>query len=195
MKMEVLEKINIGTNVFVYPMPVTLVGAKVEGRTNFMAVGWLSRVNAKPPMLAVALNKMHYTPEGIKETRTFSVNFPSSDMVQETDYCGLVSGRRIDKSTVFDVFYGELETAPMIKACPLCLECKLVDIYELPTNNLFIGEIIAGYTEERFLTDDKPDIQKMNPLILTMPDNNYWTVGSHAGKAWSAGKKLKRTRQ
>ena len=189
-----MEKINIGANVFIYPMPVTLVGAMVGGRVNYMAVGWVTRVNAKPPILAVALNKIHYTPEGIKRTGTFSVNFPTANMVEETDYCGLVSGRKNDKSSVFKVFYGELETAPMIEDCPLCLECRLQDIYEFPTNNLFIGEIVAAYTEEGYLTDDKPDIHKMNPLVLTMPDNNYWTVGAHAGKAWGAGKKLKKSK-
>ena len=186
-----MKKINIGNNVAVYPMPITLVGTTVGGRVNFMPVGWVNRANYNPPMLALGLSKRHYTSEGIQENKTFSVNFPSADMVEKTDYCGLVSGRKTDKSGVFEVFYGELETAPMIKKCPLCLECRLVDIYELPTNNLFIGEIVAAYTEEKYLTDDKLDVKKMNPLVLTMPDNNYWTVGEHAGKAWNIGKKLK----
>jgi len=56
---------------------------------------------------------------------------------------------------------------------------------------LFIGEIVGAYTEERFLTDGKPDIRKMKPLVLTMPDNQYWTVGEYAGQAWGEGKKLK----
>jgi len=56
----------------------------------------------------------------------------------------------------FEVFYGELKTAPMIKDCPLCLECELVDTYEkLPTNSIFIGEIMGAYTEDRYLTDGK----------------------------------------
>jgi len=61
---------------------------------------------------------------------------------------------------------------------------------ENPTNNFYIGEIIASYTEEKYLTDCKPDIKKINPLLLTMPDNRYWTVGAYAGDAWSCGKKL-----
>ncbi|MDM8548685.1 flavin reductase family protein [Desulfobacterales bacterium HSG2] len=187
-----MEKINIGNNAFIYPMPVTLVGATVQGKANFMTVGWVTRVNAKPAMLAVGLNKAHYTPTGIREAKTFSVNFPSADMVEKTDYCGLVSGRKTDKSDVFEVFYGELKTAPMIRECPLCIECKLTEICELPTNNLFIGEIAAAYTEEKFLTDGKPDVKKINPLVLTMPDNSYWTVGEYAGKAWGEGKKLKK---
>jgi len=56
---------------------------------------------------------------------------------------------------------------------------------------LYIGDIVEVYTEERFLTDGKPDVKKINPFTLTMPDNHYWRVGEMAGRAWSAGKKLK----
>ena len=63
---------------------------------------------------------------------------------------------------------------------------------ENPTNNFYIGEIIASYTEEKYLTDCKLDIRKINPLLLTMPDNRYWTVGEYAGDAWSIGKNLKK---
>jgi len=184
-------KVNIGTNALLYPMPVTLIGANVGGRPNFMAVAWTSRINFKPPILAVALNKMHYTPEGIRENNSFSINIPSADMYEITDYCGIVSGRKADKSNIFDIFYGESKTAPMIKECPLSIECKLIDIYEMPTNCLYIGEVIATYTEDKYLTNGKPDIEKMNPIVLTMTDNRYWGVGKYLGKAWSDGKKLK----
>lgn len=185
-----MKKIPIDRNTFI-PMPVTLVGALVDGKPNFMAVGWVSRVNAAPPYIAVGIYRGHYTPSGIEQTRTFSVNFPGTDLLVETDYCGIVSGRKADKSKIFDLFYGELKTAPMIVRCPLSLECRLVDVRELPTNKLFIGEIVASYTEERYLTDGRPDFRKMNAMILTMPDNKYWTIGAHAGDAWSEGEKMK----
>jgi flavin reductase (DIM6/NTAB) family NADH-FMN oxidoreductase RutF len=78
----------------------------------------------------------------------------------------------------------------MITECPLCLECRLETTVENPTNNFYIGEIIASYTEEKYLTGGKPDITKINPLLLTMPDNRYWTIGACAGDAWNIGKKL-----
>lgn len=173
-------------------MPVTLLGSIVDGKPNFMPLGWVSRVNANPPMIAVGVNKKHYTNETIRKNRSFSLNFPDVDMVEATDYCGLVSGKNTDKSKLFEVFFGETETAPMIKNCTLTMECKLVEIYEMPSNDLFIGEIIGAYTEERYLTEGKPDIKKMNPLLLTMPDNSYWTVGEYVGKAWSIGKKMRK---
>ena len=184
------EKVNIGNNAFVYPMPVTLVGTQVEGKANFMAVGWITRVNANPPYIGVGINNNHYTAKGILENKSFSINFPSVDMLEKTDYCGLVSGRKEDKSKLFEVFYGGLEAAPMIKECPLNLECKLVDKIEFSTNTFFVGEILTAYSEERYLTEGKPDIKKMEPFLLTMPDNNYWTIGDYAGTAWGAGKSL-----
>ena len=186
-----MEKIKIDSNAFVYPMPVVLVGAVVDGKENFMAVGWVSRVNYQPPLIAVALGS-HHTNKGIDEHKSFSVNIPDVTLMERTDYCGLVSGSKIDKSDVFEVFYGEIKGAPLIKACPLCMACKVNDAVSLPSNTLYIGEICEAFTDERYLTDGNPDIKKMNPFTLTMPDNNYWGVGNNVGKAWSVGKKLKK---
>ena len=185
-----MEKINISANVFI-PMPATLIGSSLQGKPNFMAAGWVTRVNATPPYVAIGINKAQFTNLGIKENRSFSINLPSAEMVVETDYCGFVSGRKTDKSKIFEVFYGKLKTAPMIQKCPLCMECRLVNCHELPTNNLFIGEIAGVYTEEKYLADGQLDFKKMNLMILTMPDNNYWAVGEHVGDAWEIGKGLR----
>jgi flavin reductase (DIM6/NTAB) family NADH-FMN oxidoreductase RutF len=183
-------KISAGRNVFMYPMPVTLLGTLVDGKADFMALGWVTRVNANPPMIGCGVGRHHHSIRGIEENRTFSINFPSAEMIKKTDYCGLVSGKDVDKAALFSVYYGELVTAPMITECPLSFECRLQTTVENPTNNLYIGEIIASYTEEKYLTEGKPDIKKLNPLLLTMPDNRYWTVGEYAGDAWSIGKIL-----
>jgi len=122
--------------------------------------------------------------------KTFSVNIPSSDLLEKTDYCGLVSGDTVDKSHIFEVFYGSLKTAPMIKECPVSLECRLVQIVPLPTNSLYIGEIAGVFADGSAIKEGKPDFPEIDPLFLTMPDNRYWTLGKYAGDAWSAGKNL-----
>jgi flavin reductase (DIM6/NTAB) family NADH-FMN oxidoreductase RutF len=172
---------------FFIPMPVVLVGTQVTGKANFMTVGWCSRANANPPMISCGINKLHFTPEGIRENRTFSVNIPSLSLLEKTDYCGLVSGAKVDKSKVFEVFYGTLKTAPMIRECPVTMECRLVQAIDLPTNTLFIGEIVGAYADGEIWKDGKPDFGFINPLLLTMPDNTYWTLGKAVGKAWNAG--------
>jgi flavin reductase (DIM6/NTAB) family NADH-FMN oxidoreductase RutF len=186
-----MDKTNLGTNSFIYPMPVTLLGTRNGETANFMALGWLSRANGNPPLLVAGVNKVHLTSQLLMENSGFSINYPTEDMIKKVDYCGLVSGRKEDKSQLFTVEYGEMEDAPLIKECPLSLECKLVDVYEMPTHNLFVGEIMATYADEKILTEGKPDMSKLKPLLLTMPDNNYWDVKEKVGKAWSIGKDLK----
>lgn len=186
-----MKKVNLGRNVSIYPMPVTVVGANVDGKPNFLPVAWICRVNGSPPMLAISLNKLHHTARGIRESQSFSVNFPGTNMAELVDYCGLVSGKETDKSNLFAVFYGELKTAPMIESYPLSLECKLIDVHELPTNDLFIGEIIGSYADEDCFSDGKLDIKKMDPLLLSMPDNRYWRVGDYVGDAWRMGRRMK----
>jgi flavin reductase (DIM6/NTAB) family NADH-FMN oxidoreductase RutF len=185
-----MDKIPVSPNFFI-PMPVVLVGTQVAGKANFMTVGWCSRANANPPMISCGINKVHFTHEGIRENRTFSVNIPSLSLLEKTDYCGLVSGAKEDKSKVFEVFYGTLKTAPMIRECPVTMECRLVQVIDLSTNTLFIGEIVGAYADGEIWKDGKPDFRLINPLLLTMPDNTYWTLGKAVGKAWKAGAGMK----
>jgi len=186
-----MEKKDIGAKNFWYPMPITLVGANVNGKPNYLTIAFCGMVNLRPPAISVALNKAHYTNSGIRENKTFSVNIPSAEMAKITDYCGLVSGSKVDKSKLFETFYGKLKTAPMIRECPLNLECKLVQTLEFSVDEVFVGEIIAAYAEERYLTNGLPDIKKINPIVFSMHDNNYWKVGDLVGRAWNIGKKFK----
>jgi flavin reductase (DIM6/NTAB) family NADH-FMN oxidoreductase RutF len=185
-----MAKIEIGSDRIYYPMPCSLVGANVAGKPNYLTVAWFSMVNPEPAYLAVAMNKAHYTNAGIKATGTFSVNIPSSDIAEKTDYCGMVSGRTFDKAAVFETFYGKLKTAPMIKECPFNVECRLLQTIALPAEELFIGEIVAAYCNEDCLTGDAPDMQKINPFVLIMPDKKYRGIGQEIGAAWEMGKKL-----
>jgi flavin reductase (DIM6/NTAB) family NADH-FMN oxidoreductase RutF len=186
-----MEKVNLGATIPAYPMPVALVGAHVEGKPNFLAVAWFSMASYKPPMIAIALGKNHYTNPGIKENKTFSVCLPSEDMVEVTDYCGIVSGKKTDKSKLFDLFYGDLKNAPMIKDCPVSVECKLIRVVENGANEMFLGEIVGTYTEQRFLSEGKLDFRKTKPIILSQPDTTYWKLGDQFAKAWSIGKEYK----
>ena len=178
-------------NLFCLPWAQTILGTHYQGKVNFMALDWLTRVNVTPAMLGICVNRNHASCEAIAATGEFSVNLPSADMVAKTDYTGLVSAKRVDKSNLFQVFYGDLAAAPMIEECPLTLECKLYQEVALPSHAFFIAEIINIFTEDRYLTDGKPDAAKIKPFVLTMPDNRYWALGECIGKAWQEGKVLK----
>ncbi len=185
-----MQKIKISNNAFGFPLPMVLVGTIVQNVPNFMAVGWVNRVNYHPPMIAIGLGRMHWTNPGLIEHKQFSINVPSLELVEKTDYCGIASGKDHDKSKLFSLFSGELAYAPMIVECPLNMECRLFQTVELPSNTIFIGEIVNAYTEEQYISDGQPDIKKIAPFCLTMPDCNYWKLGEPIAKAWSVGKKL-----
>jgi flavin reductase (DIM6/NTAB) family NADH-FMN oxidoreductase RutF len=188
-----MDKIDLGPQGFIYPMPMTLVGADIEGGPTFLAAAWVNRCQPNPPRLTAALGKVHATNIGIREHGEFSVCIPSVDQVGVTDWCGIVSAKRgMDKAAPFTVFRGSLEHAPMIAECPLCLECRVHETLDLGSHELFVADIIGTWTEERFLSPDgKPDIAELRPFTLTMPDNRYWAIGEHIADAWSAGRAYK----
>jgi flavin reductase (DIM6/NTAB) family NADH-FMN oxidoreductase RutF len=168
---------------------MTIVGTQVDGKPNFMPVAWVSRVNFDPPFIAVAIGNRHHTNKGIDAGGYFSVSVPGKALVQKTDYCGLVSGAKVDKSGIFEVFYGA-HNVPMIQDCPVNMECRVVNSVDMEMDTLFIGEIVGAYCAEDCLSDGRPDIKKIDPFLLTMPDNQYWSLGEPVAKAWSVGKPL-----
>jgi flavin reductase (DIM6/NTAB) family NADH-FMN oxidoreductase RutF len=184
-------KTRLGAKNCLYPMPTTLVGAMVEGKPTFITIAHVGIMD--PGSVSLGMNKMHYTNAGIKETGTFSVNIPSVEMIKETDYCGLVSGKNIDKAALFEVFYGNLKTAPMIEECPINMECRLVQTVDFPRHDIFIGEIVEAYCEERCLTEGIVDFSKVQPILFAMNDKSYWKLGERLARAWHVGKGFKKS--
>ncbi len=187
-------KLLIGPQTLIYPMPALLVGANVDDKPNFMAVAWGGIANGEPPMISVAIRHQRYTLKGIKQNMTFSVNVPSTDMVKETDYCGIISGAKANKAEVcrFKVFYGKLDKAPLIEQCPINLECKVVHILDLGSHSLVIGRIEETHVSDSCLTEGKPDINKIKPFTYTTsPASQYQALGDVIAKAFSIGKELK----
>lgn len=183
-------KRKIGNQNVLYPTPVTVVGALVQGKVNFLNVSHVGILNAAPPhLLSLSMGKGHHTNAGIKENRAFSVNIMAPENLVAADYVGMVSGRSTDKSGVFTVFYGELGTAPLIQECPLSMECRLHDVYDLPTHDIMIGEVVATYADDAVLAEGRVDIAKARPLLFDMGSRKYWSLGPAVGDCWRAGKK------
>ena len=184
------EKIRAGAFQPFPVVPIALAGALVNGVPNYTTVGFLNGVNINPPILYVSLNRRHHTPKGILENKTFSVNIPSVDYVVETDYCGLFSGKVVDKSSLFTTFYGDLGTAPMIQEFPVTCECRLTGTpVEFPDDIVYFGEVVQVYfSAEAVTSDHKPDLAAMRPLIYAGLENKYRTLGDEAGTGWSIGR-------
>jgi flavin reductase (DIM6/NTAB) family NADH-FMN oxidoreductase RutF len=188
-----MKKVRLGPKTTLFPMPAILVGANVNGKPNFMTAAWGCIASSKPAMFAVALQTHRYTYRGIKETGVFSINVPSTLLCVETDFCGLLSGEREDKvaACAFDVFYGILQTAPLIGQCPINFECKLVQTHHLGTHDLLIGEIMEVHASEDCLSEGEPDARKVDPLIYgTGAGKAYYALGKCLGAAFSIGRRI-----
>ena len=159
-----MSKTKLGPQTLLYPMPAVLVGSVVDGKPNFMTAAWCGIACMKPPALSVAINHTRHALKGIQEEKAFSINVPSTELVKEVDFCGIYSGKNKDKSGMFEVFYGDLQTAPLIRECPINLECKMTHSLDLGSHSLVVGEIIETHIDEDCLKDGKPDPQKMIPL-------------------------------
>ena len=185
-------KQKIGPTLSLYPSLTVLAGATVHGKPNFITIAHVGIMTLNH--ISLGINKAHFTNSGIRENRTFSVNIPSERLVKQTDYCGLVSGRKRDKSFLFDIFYGELKTAPMIDECPVNMECRLERIVDFPSHDVFVGEVVQTHVDEWALSGGKLDISQIKPLLFDMSSKKYWALGDPLADCWSVGKEIKKTK-
>ena len=185
-----MSKIQLGPKPFLLPQPAVLVGTVVDGVPNFMLAAWCGMANHIPPMVTVAVRPNRHTEAGIQANRAFSLNIPSTDLVVKADYCGIASGKKADKSAVFTTREGVVEGAPLIEECPLILECRLVQTLDLPTHKLHLGEVVEVHADEACLVDGVPEMGKVDPLIYSMSDGQYWKIGGPVSKAFQVGKEF-----
>lgn len=186
-----MEKVMIG-KMPASPAPAVIVGAMVNGKANYNTLGCFGLIGPMPPTIYIKSIKPHYTNIGIRETGYFSVNIPNAALAQKTDYVGLVSGHDTDKSEVFRPFFGSIDKAPMVEECPVNILCRVIQTVYMPSkpdNEIFIGEIEEVYVNKECMTDGKPDLNKIKPLMLA--GGLYWEItGNPAGIAYQDGKAL-----
>ncbi|MFW9992885.1 MAG: flavin reductase family protein [Candidatus Odinarchaeota archaeon] len=198
------KKVRFGKIPLIYPIPIILAGALVQDKPNFAELGDTGLMGIKPPLVYISSGRKmverkiagNYTNQGILEHGTFSINFPTTKLLAKTDYCGSVSGRDVDKSKLFDVFFGELETAPMIRECPVNLECKVIKEFSIQHRQIFIGEVMQAHVSEEFVVESGgrkriADMTKLDPVIYAL-DNRYYKIGETIGTGYQESKKMPR---
>ena len=182
-------KTKLGPQTLLFPMPAVLVGARVNETANFMTAAWCGIAASAPPAVTVALRPARFTLAGVQVTGTFSINVPSADMAKVVDYCGIYSGHKLDKSGLFHVDYGVLQTAPLVRECPVNLECKVLHVLDLKSHKLIVGEIVESYVSNDCITDGQPDAAKINPLIYVTGSQQYFRLDEIINRAFNIRKK------
>lgn len=181
-----MEKKNIGNLLALYPKPMTVVGAEVNGKVNWLVVGHTGIIGHD--RILVSMSKSHYTNQGIKESKKLSINLVDRALLSKADYVGSVSGAQVDKSQVFDYHWGENGT-PVIDASPLTMECDVVDIYKTEGFDNFICTVTNTYAIPDVLDNDgKPDYNKLKPVLFDFTTYSYIATGEVIGQCLSLDK-------
>ena len=175
-----MNKKNIGSLLALYPKLMTVIGAEVEGKVNWLVVGHTGIIGHD--RILVSMSKQHYSNQGIKKLKKFSINLVSREMLPKADYVGSVSGEMVDKSDVFAYHIGENGT-PVIDVSPLTMECNVVDIYETEGFDNFICTVVNTYASPDVLgSDGKLDYTRLKPVLFEFPTYSYLATGEVIGK-------------
>lgn len=182
-------KKQIGNTLALYPTPLVVVGTMMNGKPNWILVGHIGIIGHDRVMVSLA--KPHYTNQGIKASRTLSLNIVDEALLPKADYTGCVSGHKQDKSEVFEYQISEAG-APLINTAPVSMSCTVEDIYETEGFESFICKIAATYAEESVLTaEGKIDYRALKPVLFEMPTYEYLRTGGVIGKCMSFGTQKK----
>lgn len=181
-----MEKINIGKLLALYPKPMTVVGAEVNGKVNWLVVGHTGIIGHD--RILVSMSNKHYTNQGIKKSKKLSINLVDRAMLPKADYVGSVSGASVDKSHIFEYHTGENGT-PVIDASPLTMECNVIDIYETDGFDNFICSIANTYAAPVVLdSDGKLDYTRLKPVLFEFSTYSYLATGEVIGKCLNLDK-------
>ena len=179
-EMMITEKKNIGNVLALYPKPMTVVGAEVEGKVNWLVVGHTGIIGHD--RVLVSMSKSHYTNQGIRKSKKLSFNLVSREMLPQADYVGSVSGASVNKSGVFKYHWGE-NGSPVIDASPLTMECNVEDIFETEGFDNFICSIANTYAAPEVLdSEGKLDYTQLKPVLFEFPTYSYIATGEIIGK-------------
>ncbi len=187
-------KRKIGPSDLFFPTPAALIVCGSEPDWNIITVAWIGMVDTEK--VGIGLLKRQYSLELIRKNPRFTVNIPSAERYQETDYCGLISGRMVNKfkKTGFTPIATEKTSVPIIRECPLNIECELHQEIELDDLVLLVGRCVETHIDGDKSAESgdglEIDCKSMNPIVFFPVANEYWSIGEKLGDAFSAGQRF-----
>ncbi len=180
-----MAKIQLKPNTVLCPVPAVMVSCGTpEGKHNIITIAWAGTVCSDPPMLSIAVRPLRHSYRMIEDTGEFVVNIPSSSMTETMDYCGLVSGRDVDKFAergLTAVPSSQLQCAPLIAECPVNLECKVEQKLMLGSHALFLARIVAVQADADVL-DAQQHIDHKLARPVAYAGSRYYELGDYLGR-------------
>lgn len=193
-----MSKISFKAGNMLYPLPVVMVSvADKEGKSNILTVAWAGTVCTNPPMVSISVRPERYSYHMLKETGEFVINLTTRDLAKATDYCGVRSGRDVDKWKEMNLTpVPSLEVkVPSIAESPVNIECRVHHVEELGSHHMFVGEVVAVQVDDAYMDDKKSfHLSQAKPIVYS--HGEYYLLGEKLGTfGYSVRKTVKKNKK
>lgn len=166
-----------------YPLPVVMVSmADKQGNNNIITIAWAGTICTNPPMVSISVRTERHSYPILKETGEFVINLTTKDLVFATDYCGVKSGRDVDKFKEMNLtpIPGDMVKAPMIAESPVNLECKVTEVIPLGSHDMFLAEVVAVHADDKYMDENgKFHLEQAEPIVYS--HGAYLETGKQLG--------------
>lgn len=179
---------------FLYPLPAVMVSCGTMEQSNIITVAWTGILNTNPATVYISLRPERYSYSIIKEQKEFVINLTNEKLAYATDWCGVKSGRKVDKFATLKLTKqrANFVSCPMIEQSPVSVECRVKEIKELGTHHAFIAEVLAIHADEKYIEQTgRFDIAKCN--LIAYSNGHYYTLGKKVGRFGFSVEKKKKT--
>lgn len=177
-----------------YPLPVVMVSmTDRNGRNNIITIGWAGTVCTNPPMVSISVRPERYSYPILKETGEFVINLTTKELTFATDYCGVVSGRDVDKfeEMKLTALPAKEVKAPLIAESPVNIECRVRDILSLGSHDMFLADVVAVHADEKYMDENhKFHLEQAQPIVYS--HGSYLLCGEQLGTFGYSVRKNKR---
>ena len=178
-----------------YPLPAVMVSVTDgKGEDDIITVAWTGTICTNPPMVYISVRPERYSYHMIKETGEFVINLTTEKLAKATDFCGVRSGRDVDKfkETGLTREKADIVSAPMIQESPVSIECKVKEIKELGSHHMFLADVVAVHADEHYMDENNRfDLNLAKPLVYS--HGAYMGTGKQLGTFGYSVKKKKKT--
>ena len=168
---------------FLYPLPVVMVSSGDMEKSNIITVAWTGILNTNPAIVYISVRPERHSYNMIKETGEFVINLTNEQLAYATDWCGVKSGRDVDKFKEMNLTKEKANfvNCPMIKEAPVSVECKVREIKELGSHHMFVADVLAINADEKYIDENGAfDISKCN--LISYLNGHYYSTGNKIGK-------------
>lgn len=191
-----MSKVNFKPGTMIYPLPALMVSCgETPDEYNILTVAWAGTICTEPPMCYISIRKSRHSYEIIKRTKSFVLNLTTKELAKATDWCGVKSGKDINKFEEMKLtpIDSEFIKAPYIDESPLCIECEVVEIKELGSHDMFIAKVVNIDADEKYINPETNTFELEKANLLAYSHGKYYSLGEKLGFfGYSVQKKKKK---